>query len=45
MLKERGELFAIQLQNWEVDEPFFKMLDLTLLDTYIKDNLGSNLEQ
>jgi len=45
MLKESGELFAIHLQNWEVDKPFFKLLDLAILDTYIKDNLGPNMEQ
>jgi len=45
MLKGRGWLLAIQPQNWEVDKPFSKLLDLTILYTYIKDNLGPHLEQ
>jgi hypothetical protein len=45
MLKRRGRLFAIQPKNWEVEKTFSKLLDLTTLDTYIKDNLGPHLEQ
>jgi hypothetical protein len=45
MLKGRGWLHVIQPQNSEVDKPFSKLLVLTILDAYIKDNLGPNLEQ